>query len=100
MKVILGSSGSGKTKRLLELSASNGVPVLCESQERVERLLAKAQGYGYQIPLPIALENFDANSVKEVYIDEINMLFEKALNTKIGAITVNSDGYNEVEKIG
>ncbi len=99
MKIILGDSGSGKTKRLLELSASNGVPILCESQNKVERLLAKAKGYGYQIPLPISIDHFDA-SIKEVYIDELDYVFEQFLHVKIGATTLNSNDYNSVEKIG
>ena len=31
MKIIFGAPGSGKTKAILELSAKNNIPVLCES---------------------------------------------------------------------
>ena len=33
MKIILGGHSSGKTKRILELSSINNVPILCESKE-------------------------------------------------------------------
>lgn len=98
MKIILGTSGSGKTKRLLELSAINGTPILCESQARVERLLEKAKGYGYQIPLPIAYENFENSKVKEVYVDDVNVFLEGILGAKISASTINQDEGIEVLK--
>ena len=47
MKIIFGNPGSGKTKALLEMSAKNNIPVLCESAARVQRLLVKAEGYGF-----------------------------------------------------
>ena len=49
MNIIIGSPSSGKTKRILELSAKNNIPILCESKYRVERLIVKAHGYGYKI---------------------------------------------------
>ena len=73
MKIIFGAPGSGKTKALLELSAKNNIPVLCESQARVERLLVKAKGYGYDIPLPITMNSL-SEDVKEVYQTIYNYL--------------------------
>jgi hypothetical protein len=95
MKLIFGNPGSGKTKALLELSAKNNIPVLCESQARVERLLAKARGYGYEIPLPVTLNGL-TDSVKEVYIDDIKRVLDAALNISLEGITVNSDENLEV----
>lgn len=99
MKIILGGHSSGKTKRILELSSINNVPILCESKERVKRLLEKAQGYGYHIPIPIALEEVNSSDTKEVYIDEIDYVFEQFLKLKIGAVTLNKDDYNELEDL-
>ena len=95
MKLIFGNPGSGKTKALLGLSAKNNIPVLCESQARVERLLTKARGYGYDIPLPITLNGL-TDSVKEVYIDDIKRVLDAALNISLEGITVNSDEKLEV----
>ena len=98
MKLIVGSASSGKTKRLLELSASNRIPILCESLERVERLVVKARGYGYNIPMPIVASDITAD-IKEVYIDEIDNLVEKMLHVKIGAVSINKDSLAEYEDL-
>ena len=94
MKLIFGNPGSGKTKALLEMSAKNNIPVLCESQARVERLLVKAEGYGYKIPLPITVNSL--GSVKEVYIDDVKRVLEGIFNVNIAGITVNRDDELEV----
>jgi hypothetical protein len=98
MKLIVGSASSGKTKRLLQLSAANQVPILCESIERVERLVVKARGYGYNIPMPLVAEELKAD-VKLVYIDEIDNLVEKLLKVKVGAVTINKDSSAEFEDL-
>jgi hypothetical protein len=98
MKLIVGSASSGKTKRLLELSAANQVPILCESIERVERLVVKARGYGYNIPMPLIADELKAD-VKLVYIDEIDNLVEKLLKVNVGAVSINKDSDAEFEDL-
>jgi hypothetical protein len=98
MKLIVGSASSGKTKRLLELSAANQVPILCESIERVERLVVKARGYGINIPMPLVADELKAD-VKLVYIDEIDNLVEKLLKVNIGAVSINKDSVAEFEDL-
>ena len=94
MKIILGNPGSGKTKELLALSQQKQIPILCESEARVERLLVKAQGYGYTIPTPLTLDK--AKKAKEVLVDDVDRFFELALGVKLSAITVNRDTSVEV----
>jgi hypothetical protein len=98
MKLIVGSASSGKTKRLLQLSAANQVPILCESIERVERLVVKARGYGFNIPMPLVAEKLKAD-VKLVYIDEIDNLVEKLLKVNVGAVSINKDSVAEFEDL-
>lgn len=93
MKLILGNPGSGKTKRILELSAKNRIPVLCESQARVERVLVKAAGYGYKIPTPICLDELKEGM--EVYIDDVKRFMEIALKCKLSGIAVNTSEETE-----
>lgn len=88
MKLMIGTPGTGKTKEILELSARNNVPVLCESDERKERLLVKAQGYGVYIPTPIVF-NEDLSNVEEVYVDDVQRLFDVMLDTKVSIASVN-----------
>lgn len=90
MKIIFGNPGSGKTKALLELSEKNNIPVLCESAARVQRLLVKAEGYGYRIPSPLTFDELNEN-VTAVYIDDIKRVLEVVLNIKLAGITVNND---------
>ena len=95
MKIIFGNPGSGKTKALLELSAKNNIPVLCESAARVQRLLVKAEGYGFKIPAPLTVDEIDS-SVPAVYIDDIKRVLEIVLNIRLAGITVNRDDDVEV----
>ena len=97
MKIILGNPGSGKTKELLSLSAEKNVPILCESDARVERLLVKAQGYGLRIPTPVTLEG--AKSCSEVIVDDIERFFSQALNVKLTALSVNRDKSVDIEDL-
>ena len=90
MKLIFGNPGSGKTKRLLEMSAKNNIPVLVESEARVQRLLVKAQGYGVKIPAPITINQLN-DGIKAVYIDDVKRLVEGVLKVSLQAITVNND---------
>ena len=98
MKIIFGAPGSGKTKAILELSAKNRIPVLCESQQRVRRLLEKASGYGFEIPMPITIEEIDER-VNQVYIDDIKRVLEIALKINLAGITVNQDEECEVSEL-
>lgn len=90
MQIIFGNPGSGKTKRLLEMSAKNNIPVLVESEARVQRLLVKAQGYGVKIPAPITINQLN-DGIKAVYIDDVKRLVEGVLKVSLQAITVNND---------
>ena len=95
MKIIFGNPGSGKTKALLEMSAKNNIPVLCESAARVQRLLVKAEGYGFKIPAPLTVDEIDS-SIPAVYIDDIKRVLEIVLNIRLAGITVNRDDDVEV----
>ena len=95
MKIIFGNPGSGKTKALLELSAKNNIPVLCESAARVQRLLVKAEGYGFKIPSPLTIDEINA-ATPAVYIDDVKRLLEVGLNIKLAGITINREDDVEV----
>lgn len=95
MQILFGNPGSGKTKALLEMSAKNNIPVLCESEARVQRLLYKAQGYGVKIPAPITINQLN-DGIKAVYIDDVKRLVEVVLKVDLKAITVNRDEECEV----
>ena len=98
MKLILGNPGSGKTKALLALSEKNNIPILSESDARVQRLLVKASNYGYSIPTPVTVEQLNAD-ITEVYVDDIKKLLETLLRVNIGCITINRDETLEIKDL-
>ena len=98
MKLIFGNPGSGKTKALLALSEKNNIPILSESDARVQRLLVKASNYGYNIPTPVTVEQLSAD-ITEVYIDDVKKLLETLLRVNIGCITVNRDETLEIKDL-
>ena len=95
MQILFGNPGSGKTKALLEMSAKNNVPILVESEARVQRLLVKAQGYGVRIPAPITINQLN-DGIKAVYIDDVKRLVEGVLHVDLKAISINRDDECEV----
>ena len=98
MKLIFGNPGSGKTKALLALSEKNNIPILCESDARVQRLLVKASNYGFSIPTPVTLEDLNA-SITSVYVDDVKRLLEIALRVNLAGITVNRDDTLQFEDL-
>jgi hypothetical protein len=90
MKLILGNPGSGKTKALLALSEKHNIPILSESDARVQRLLVKASNYGFHIPTPLTVNQLDS-SVKAVYVDDVKRLLETLFNIEVECITINRD---------
>lgn len=98
MNILMGGPGSGKTKELLKLSMENNVPIVCESEGRVKRLLTKAEGYGYRIPIPVLYNELD-DTISEVYVDDIERLLSKLLHCNVGAITLNITKTSSINKM-
>lgn len=98
MKLIFGNPGSGKTKALLALSEKNNVPILAESDARVQRLLVKASNYGFNIPTPLTVNDLDS-SIKEVYVDDVQRLLETVLHVNVECITINRDETLEIKDL-
>ena len=98
MKLILGNQGSGKTKALLALSEKHNIPILSESDARVQRLLVKASNYGYNIPTPVTVDQLNAD-ITEVYVDDVKRLLETLLHVNVGCITVNRDETLEIKDL-
>ncbi len=98
MNIILGNPGSGKTKYILELSAKNNIPILCESEARLERLLIKANGYGFSIPRPILYTEVDSN-VEVVYVDDIERLLQTMFRCQIKGISINVERKENIKDL-
>lgn len=98
MKLIFGNPGSGKTKALLALSEKHNIPILAESDARVQRLLVKASNYGFHVPTPLTVNDLDG-SVKEVYVDDVQRLLETVLHVNVECITINRDETLEIKDL-
>ena len=94
MKLIVGSPGSGKTREILKLSEENNIPILCESADRVTRLMIKAQGYGFKIPTPVVYD--EVKESESVYVDDVSRLLKAMLPCKVDIITYNSEEKEDV----
>ena len=55
MKIIIGEVGSGKTKAILKESQDKEAPILTDSIRRKEKLLDKAERYGFTVPVPMVV---------------------------------------------
>ena len=98
MKLIFGNPGSGKTKALLALSEKQNIPILAESDARVQRLLVKASNYGFHIPTPLTVNDLDI-SVAAVYVDDVQRLLETVLHVNVASITINRDENLEIKDL-
>ena len=98
MKLILGNPGSGKTKALLALSEKHNIPILSESDARVQRLLVKASNYGYNIPTPVTVDQLN-DDITEVYVDDVKRLLEILLHVNVGCIAINRDETLEIKDL-
>lgn len=95
MKLVYGSDGTGKTRKILELSSQTRTPILCESQTRKQRLLEKAKGYDISIPMPIVYNECKGDI--EVLVDDPQRLLEAMFNVKLKGITINVNKEDVVE---
>ncbi len=96
MKLIYGGNGTGKTKRILEVSRDTKTPIMCESEPRRLRLLEKAKGYGIDIPNPIVFSECPKGI--KVLVDDPYRLLEEAFGVTLDVITVNVEN-KDVEKL-
>ena len=96
MKLIYGGNGTGKTKRILEMSRDTKTPIMCESEQRRLRLLEKAKGYGIDIPNPVVFSN--ALKGSKVLVDDPYRLLAAAFDVTLEGITVNVES-DDVEKL-
>lgn len=66
MDIISGGRGTGKTKKLLEISEKEQIPIICSSRDRAHALFKRAKTEGYDIPCPISCDNL--NIMRGTYI--------------------------------
>ena len=101
MKVIVGNRGSGKTRKLVELSARMNRTILVASKELVRTTFQMAQDLGLDISMPMTYNEFmnakqDAILGKKmliegVILDDANVFVEYMLRSPVIAMAVTSN---------
>ena len=101
MKIIIGEVGSGKTKAILKESQDKGAPILTDSIRRKEKLLDKAERYGFTVPVPMVVGEDCIPTDGEYIVDNIKTVLEKIFGSKVicGTFTMGDENYNEIVSI-
>jgi predicted ATPase len=93
MLVIAGAAASGKTTKLIEMSAETGYSIVTYSGRAAALVQKKAQKMSLSIPHPMDFGTFlrkeyDMGRVKGFLIDNADDIFKSLTNAPIGAITI------------
>lgn len=102
MEMIFGEKGSGKTKRLIEMSAETGGYIVCP-ECGIDYIVILAESMGLKIPYPISYSVFfnggyRGKGVKLIYIDNVDSFLNFISKAPIGAVSMRSDNFNVVLK--
>lgn len=93
MELIYLGRGEGKTTKLIELSSKDGGYIVCHSMNECRRIAGVARDMGMNIPFPICYGEFmerryNSQGVKNLYIDNVDMLLRSISMQEIKAITL------------
>lgn len=90
MKLIIKNRGGGKTYDLIKISASTGIPIVSPHPEYVNEM---ARSLGIDIPAllsPLGLMRYNGSG-REVYIDELDAVFQMLFGVGISAATITPE---------
>lgn len=101
MKIIIGEVGSGKTKAILRESQNEGAPILTDSSRRKEKLLDKAERYGFTIPVPMVVGEDCIPTDGKYIIDNIKTVLERIFGSEVvcGTFTMGDENSNEISTV-
>lgn len=97
MKIIIGKTGTGKTKALIEESAKTRTYIVCASMKRAGEIQAFARELGLYIPLPITYGEFigrdySPSGISGFLIDDVEMLLQRISMVNVTAISMTDLG--------
>ena len=80
---IFGGRGTGKTTKLIEISAEKQIPILCCNDFQRIELMRKATSMGYKIPIPVLLTSElkieDLENGESVLVDDAEVILKRLL---------------------
>lgn len=96
MKKIISSRGTGKTAKIIQMSAANGSYIVCHSLKEANEIQNRASEMGLKIPLPITYHEFlhqkyYLKGVKGFLLEDVDIFLQSlAPGIPIEAITARS----------
>ena len=106
MNIVIGERCSGKTTRLIERSAKEGIYILVANKEMARCIVDQAKEMGLEIPFPVTLDEylrgnkFQGSSIRRdgLLIDDLDMVLHQLFGgIPIHEVTLTDRG--NVEKL-
>ena len=102
-KIIYGGRGSGKTTKLIELSAKRGGYIICINKQAASRVFAQAAELGLKIPFPMTFieflnKEYYAPGIREVYIDNVEQ-FLQFVCRDVDLVAITFTPFGPIEKL-
>lgn len=96
MKIIIKPRQSGKTTKLIKMSAKSGACIVCRTEHEVQALFHMAKNDGINIPKPISYAAFVGSryvgkNINAFLIDNVDLLLEHISLIRIEAITLTKE---------
>ena len=96
MKVILGHRQTGKTVKLIRMSAKTNTYIVASSQQEASRIFRKAKELGLNIPLPITFNEFISHGyygkgINGFLIDNADYLLRSLSTVPILAVSMTKE---------
>lgn len=97
MRIILGPPRSGKTTKLVRLSAASGAPIVTRDVRQVSKVLNLAQRLNLTIPKPMTYDEFlkrdyTTATFRSVLVDDVEALVLRLSKVQVDALTVGTAG--------
>ena len=96
--IIIGGRGSGKTTKLIRMSAENNIYIVCLDRRRALNIAAMAREMGLTIPFPITVEELPitrkSSWFTEVYVDDADQVLERLIGVRVSNITLEGNVEN------
>lgn len=91
---IIGGRGTGKTTKLIEVSAKENIPILCKNKFDKYDIMERAYNANLKIPTPLVFKEDNLTTQVDVLVDELDFLAScvfEAHGYKIKGYTMTRD---------
>ncbi|MCK9198674.1 MAG: hypothetical protein M0P49_03635 [Bacilli bacterium] len=94
MEIICNGRQTGKTTKLIGMSAVNDIPILVAGDNELLSISQRMAHLQILIQKPIVYDKHLDLRGKEIYVDNAEWLLQHILNAKIQAITITSNDFS------